>query len=71
MDPAGAPEAHESAWGAVEETMQDPEEMRVMFSALDSFAYATSRRCPSSKLQAESSADFPCPDNTQRSPTST
>ncbi|KAF4121816.1 N2227-like protein [Geosmithia morbida] len=28
----------ESAWSTVEQTMEDPEEMRVMFSALDSFA---------------------------------
>lgn len=30
--------SEESAWGGVEQTIEDPEEVRVMFSALDSFA---------------------------------
>ena len=28
----------QSAWGGVEQTTQDPEEVRVIFSALDSFS---------------------------------
>lgn len=34
-----APPAQESSWGGVEDNMDDPEEVRVIFSALDSFSY--------------------------------
>lgn len=33
-----AAEIDEHTWGGVEETIQDPEELRVLFCALDSFA---------------------------------
>lgn len=37
-DDFDATEADERAWGGAEETIQDPEELRVLFCALDSFA---------------------------------
>ena len=36
--PQQAPPAQESSWGGVEDNMDDPEEVRVIFSALDSFS---------------------------------
>lgn len=37
-DHGDATDTNEPSWGGVEEMIQDPEELRVFFCALDSFA---------------------------------